>query len=299
MVPGAGLVTQLLRQQFPSLAAQPVRPSPTTGSSNWVFRVGAESAVRLPRADSGVDDLVKEARWLPRLGPELPVPVPDVQFLGEPSALFPRPWTVVSWVPGQLPVDRHPTTQTRLAHTLGRFVRSLHSLDTFGLVSGSGEWGYRAGEPVTEQIDAWAQSASEGLADLFDPRLVREAWRRVRDVPPSSGQACWVHTDLSAENVLVGSDGDLVGVIDFGGLGIGDRSVDLLYAWSMFDHPAREVLRSASGADEATWLRARAWAFVGPGLRTIQSYRPSLPERTAALTHMVEAIAEEVGVSLR
>ena len=82
-------------------------------------------------------------------------------------------------------------------------------------------------------------------------------------------------------------------------MGIGDRSVDLLYAWSMLDTSAREVLVTESGADEATWLRARAWAFVGPGLLTIAHYRHSMPDRTARLTRMVEVIAEEVGISLR
>jgi aminoglycoside phosphotransferase (APT) family kinase protein len=88
-------------------------------------------------------------------------------------------------------------------------------------------------------------------------------------------------------------------VIDFGGLGVGDRSVDLLYAWSLLDPPAREMLRVASAADEATWLRARAWAFVGPGLLTIAGYRDSMPARTRRLTSMVETIAAEVGVRLR
>ncbi len=152
---------------------------------------------------------------------------------------------------------------------------------------------------MTDVIDGWAHSAAHHLEDLFVPGQVREAWRRVRDVPPASGPPCWVHTDLSAENLLASPDGDLVGVVDFGGLGVGDRSVDLLYAWSMFDAPAREVLRAESGADEATWLRARAWAFVGPGLLTIVNYRHSMPERTARLTRMVEVVAEEVGVSLR
>lgn len=126
-----------------------------------------------------------------------------------------------------------------------------------------------------------------------------EAWRRLRDVPPQTQPSSWVHTDLSAENLLVGPGGEVVGVIDFGGLGIGDRSVDLLYAWDLFDPPARNVLRASAEVDDATWLRARAWAFVGPGLLTIASYRRSMPERTARLTGMVEAVAAEVGVSLR
>ena len=71
-----------------------------------------------------------------------------------------------------------------------------------------------------------------------------EAWRRVREVPAATEPACLVHTDLSAENLLIHSDGRLAGVIDFGGLGVGDRAVDLLYAWSLLDSPVRQVLKS-------------------------------------------------------
>lgn len=108
-----------------------------------------------------------------------------------------------------------------------------------------------------------------------------------------------MHTDLSEENLLTHHDGRLAGVIDFGGIGIGDRSVDLLYAWSIFDAPARDVLRVASEADDETWIRARAWAFVGPGLLTIASYRHTMPSRADRLISMVETVAAEVGIQLR
>lgn len=297
--PDSATVTRLLRDQVPDLADHLVEASVSTGSSNWVFRLGPDLAVRLPRSDTYIDDLVAEVRWLPRLGPKLAVTVPEIVFAGEPSDLFPRPWTVVTWLPGEPPGVQAPSEQIRLAGTLGRFVRSLHGLDTCGQPAGAEQWGYRAGEPVTDQIDRWALDAAEQLSDLFDPDRVVEAWARLRDVPPASAPPSWIHTDLSSENLLVGAQGDLAGVIDFGGLGIGDRSVDLLYGWSMFDAQARDVLRTESGADEATWLRARAWAFVGPGLVTIADYRDSMPQRTARLTRMVEAVAAEVGISLR
>ncbi|WP_427385385.1 aminoglycoside phosphotransferase family protein [Janibacter sp. G56] len=297
--PDATLVARLLREHVPELAGEQVRPSSTSGSSNWVFRVGRRYAVRLPRTDSYAEDVVKEATWVPRLAPELPVPVPDVIYQGEPSALFSRPWTVVTWVPGDLPGDLGPAEQGLLANDLGQFMRGLHAVGTSGLTAGAERWGYRCDDPVTETIDSWADTAAEGLSDVFDPRQIRQAWQKIRDVPSASTPPCWVHTDLSPENLLVSADGHLVGVIDFGGLGIGDRSVDLLYAWDMFDEPAREALRVASRADEATWLRARAWAFVGPGLLTILSYRHTMPSRTARLTRMVEVIADEVGVPLR
>lgn len=264
-----------------------------------MFRLGDSHAVRLPRSDRYVGDLVKEVRWLPRLGPALSTPVPEIEFVGEPSDLFPRHWAVVSWVQGDPPIGLDSRQQADLAETLGRFLEDLHAVDASGIPGGAEHWGYRSGEPVTETIDAWADDAANRLSDMFDPARVRQAWRRLREVPPATTPPCWIHTDLSSENMLIRPDGRLAGVIDFGGLGIGDRSVDMLYAWSLFDAPARDVLRAASGADEATWTRARAWAFVGPGLLTIASYRQVLPERTRQLTAMVETIAAEVGVPLQ
>ena len=177
--------------------------------------------------------------------------------------------------------------------------RVLHEADAADVPAGPEHWGYRCGEPVTDTTDQWAEQAAAELADLFDPTRVRVAWQRLRDVPAATEAVCCVHTDLSEENLLAHQDGRLAGVIDFGGIGVGDRSVDLLYAWSIFDAPAREAFRVASGVDDETWTRARAWAFAGPGLRTIADYRDTMPSRVARLTSMVETVAAEVGVQLR
>ncbi|MGA8255988.1 MAG: aminoglycoside phosphotransferase family protein [Nocardioides sp.] len=297
--PDAQVVTRLLRDQAPHLADLTVRPSPASGSSNWVFRLGNALAVRMPREDRYVSDLLNETRWLPHIAPRVPIPVPEVVALGEASPAFPRPWAVLTWLPGEPPGALDSAQQVRLAETLGAFLQGLHTVDLADAPLGAEHWGYRCGEPVTDAIDDWADEAATALADLFDPVGVREAWRRLRNVPPATQPACWVHTDLSSENVLVHDDGRLAGVIDFGGLGVGDRSVDLLYAWSMFEAPARELLRLASGTDEATWARARAWAFVGPGLVTIAGYRHSMPARVERITSMIDVIAAEVGVALR
>ena len=300
--PSSSIVTSLLREQVPEFAHLPVRLSATSGSSNWVFRLGNDLAVRMPRTDGYTPDLLNEVRWLPRLASQLPVPVPAIVAIGAPSELFARPWTVVSWVPGNTPglaETLDSDQQDRFARSLGEFLNALHAIDPEGAPTGSEHWGYRCGEPVTDTIDGWAEEAAYDLADLFDPAAVREAWRRLRDVPSASQPPCLVHCDVSAENVLIHPDGQLAGVIDFGGLGVGDRSIDFLYAWSLVDAPARAVLRAAAGVDDATWARARAWAFVGPGLLTIADYRDTMPARTTRLIGMVEAVAAEVGMPLR
>lgn len=246
IAPGPDVVTQLLREQAPHLAHLPVRRSRTSGSSNWVFRLADDMAVRMPRTDDYTQDLLNEIRWLPQLAPKLPVPVPTLVAVGQASELFPRPWTVVSWVPGHLPVALDDGQQGRFARTFGDFLQTLHGIDTDGAQPGAEHWGYRCGEPVTDTIDAWAEQAATALADLFNPAAIREAWRRLREVPPPTGHACLIHTDLSPENLLTHLDGRLTGVIDFGGLGVGDRSVDFLYAWSMLEAPCSSGAQGCS-----------------------------------------------------
>lgn len=297
--PDSQVVARLLREHAPHLAEMPVRPSRVSGSSNWVFRIGNSYAIRLPRSDEYIADLMNEVRWLPQLAPDLSVPVPTVIAAGPASETFPRPWAIVSWIPGELPLALDPSQQALLAQSLGGFLQSLHAVDTSQSPAGPERWSYRCGEPVTDMIDGWADHAAEKLADLFDPTNVREAWRRLRDVPAATRAPCWVHTDLSEENLLTHHDGTLAGVIDFGGIGVGDPSVDMLYAWSLFDSPARELFRVACGADAQTWSRARAWTFVGPGLLTIANYRHTMPARVSRLISMVETAAAEVDIQLR
>ena len=50
-------------------------------------------------------------------------------------------------------------------------------------------------------------------------------------------------------------------MIDFGGLGVGDPSCDLVIAWTFFSVPGRAAFRSTIAADDAMWARARGWAL--------------------------------------
>ena len=56
--------------------------------------------------------------------------------------------------------------------------------------------------------------------------------------------ACWYHGDLVAENLLLSDAGRLAAVLDFGGLAVGDPTVDLVVAWEALDErPGPSLLR--------------------------------------------------------
>lgn len=117
------------------------------------------------------------------------------------------------------------------------------------------------------------------------PQIWNEALAAERTgVAPTS----WFHGDLLAENLLVRA-GRLAAVLDLGGVGTGDPTVDLIVAWEVLDPSGRERFRSRLGVDDATWAKGRGWALV-LCLMTFDYYWHTMPTRCAARRSMVEAV---------
>ena len=62
-----------------------------------------------------------------------------------------------------------------------------------------------------------------------------------------------------------------------------------MVAWEVLDPAGREVFRAASGADDAAWLRGRAWA-LSLAVRTFPYYWRTMPGRCASRLAVVEAV---------
>ncbi len=72
-----------------------------------------------------------------------------------------------------------------------------------------------------------------------------------------------VHGDLGPEHVL-GRDGVLTGVIDFGDLHLGDAAIDLAWALHSTPPPFADALVAAYGVTDELRERALIWHRLGP-----------------------------------
>ena len=254
------LVRRLLTAQFPAWASLPLAPVREAGTDHALWRLGDDLAARLPRIPSAARQAAKEQAWLPRLAPSLPLAVPLPVGFGAPGAGYPWRWTVQRWLPGE------PATPERLADpgaaagTLARFLVALRAVDA---ADGPppGEHNFGRGEPLANR-DAETRAAIAELdrLGLVDPAAATAVWEAALAAPVWAGPPTWLHGDLLPGNLLV-ADGALTAVIDFGGLGAGDPTVDLLPAWAFFPAAARARFRAALGADDASWARGRGWAL--------------------------------------
>ncbi|HEX2857506.1 MAG TPA: phosphotransferase [Propionibacteriaceae bacterium] len=251
----ADLVHRLVREQHPDLAGLPIREVPG-GWDNLQWRLGDDLVVRMPRTERAPALQRKECRWLPVLAPRLPLPVPLPVRLGRPSAYFPGPWTIMTWVPGE-PLDRATIDRPEdAADRLAAFLAALHQPAPPGAPpSSDGRLHPRA---CTEGFDHFFQAVAP--SELAGE--IRAIWDDAVAAPDWEGPALWVHGDLHPANVVV-SGGTLGGVIDFGDLFAGDPAWDLAAAWVILPAGLTARFFAAYGpTDAGTLRRARGLAAL-------------------------------------
>src|SRR4051794_17631701 len=127
----AALVGRLLARQFPQWADQPVTLVRSHGTAHDIYRLGEHLTARLPRIGWATEQVAKEARWLPRLAPHLPLAVPRPVAIGRPGEGYPFAWAVHEWLPGE---NANGTLRNleQAAVDLAGFIAALRAVDTTG-----------------------------------------------------------------------------------------------------------------------------------------------------------------------
>lgn len=250
------LVRRLLTGQFSQWAELAITPVDSYGTDHDIYRLGDHLAARLPRIGWATRQAAKEAGWLPRLAPHLPLALPVHVARGQAAEGYPFEWSIVEWLPGEN-ANAGIGDLPRAARALAAFVRALRGVETSGAPPRSR--GAR-GAPLAELDDAVRKAIPE-LDARFDHDAARRSWEESLAAPAWDGDEVWVHGDLLPGNLLV-SKGRLSAVIDWGGLGVGDPACDLQPAWNVFAGESRVAYRSSLDVDDASWLRGRGWALL-------------------------------------
>lgn len=266
----AALVARLLTDQHPDLAGRTLRLV-ASGWDNALFRLGDDLCVRVPRRRVAAELVAHEQRWLPELAGRLRVPVPVPVRTGVPGDGFPWPWTVAPWFDGRPAVDLPPADRAGLAAGLAGFLTDLHRPAPPHAPPNPVR-----GVPLAhrdallrEQLAGGTVPRAAELAALWDDLLPAPPWPADRPV--------WVHGDPHPGNLLVGPDGGLAAVLDFGDITAGDPATDLATGWLTLDAPARAEFRDRLDPDPDTWRRARGWALaIGVALAVHSDDNPAM-----------------------
>jgi aminoglycoside phosphotransferase (APT) family kinase protein len=247
-------VEALLADQYPELARAHVTDL-AHGWDNILFLIDRTWLARFPRRQMSVGLIGNERRWLPRLAPLLPLPIPAPIFVGEPGHGYPWPWLITRWIPGESAATAPVVDREECARQLGGFLFALHRP-----APAEAPRNPFRGIPLHERDTATRQRISR-LGDSVDPVLLGARWAAALSAARFDSDPVWLHGDLHPNN-LICEGGRLAGVVDFGDITSGDPATDLAVAWMMFPLELHSVFRNAYGdVDWDTWERARGWAL--------------------------------------
>jgi aminoglycoside phosphotransferase (APT) family kinase protein len=251
------LIQRLIADQFPEWAGLPVKPVEFSGWDNRTFHLGEHMTVRLPSDEEYSQQVEKEQLWLPKLAPQLPLPIPTPLAMGKPGEGYPCHWSIYNWIDGNTASIERISNLQQFATALAEFLVALQKCNAIGgPVAGQHNF-YRGGELAT--YDAEARQAITILENKIDSDTVTELWNTAL-ASIWSRSPVWVHGDIAIGNLLV-DQGQLSAVIDFGQLCIGDPACDLAITWTFFKGESRDAFRAAISLDRATWERARGWTL--------------------------------------
>ncbi len=244
-----------------------------------IHRLGDDLAVRLPCHDGAIGQARKEAEWLPRLAPHLPLAVPVPVAVGEPDLGYPWPWQVSRWLAGEVATSAALGDSVEAAVELAGFLTALQGIPP----AASDDL---AGPPLAHR-DRETRAAIARAGDAFDTAALTALWDAALAAPGWDGPPVWFHGDFHTGNVLT-TGGRPSAVIDFGSLGTGDPAPDLMMAFTLFSAAPRAAFRTALGVDDATWLRGRGWALTG-GIVAYAAYAATNPRVAAQTTRQITA----------
>lgn len=253
------VVTELISIQFPEYANLPIKAVEPNGSDNRTFRLGKQMSIRLPSAKKYAAKVPIEHKWLPKLSSQLSIPIPTPIALGKATKNYPWDWSIYGWIEGQSAniVSLDDKSLEVLAIQLAIFLTELQTIDSANGPSPGEHNFFRGASPIV--YDAETRCAIDTLEDYIDVAKATSLWELAISSKWNK-KPVWIHGDFSSGNILI-KNNQLVGVIDFGGLAVGDPSCDLVIAWTLLKGRSRDKFRSTLQLDEDTWNRAKGWAL--------------------------------------
>lgn len=281
------IVTELIATQFPEYANLPIKAVEPNGWDNRTFRLGKELSIRLPSAERYAVKVPIEHKWLPKIASKLSIPIPKPIAIGKPNKNYPWNWSIYGWIEGQsanvLSLD--DKTLEKLGCQLADFLNELQAIDSSnGPPSGEHNF-FRGASPIV--YDAETRSAIDTLEGYIDAVKATSVWELAIS-SKWNAKPVWIHGDFSAGNILV-KNNQLAGVIDFGGMAVGDPSCDLVIAWTLLKGLSRDRFRSILRLDEDTWNRAKGWA-LWKALITLEA----IEDKTSSKAHEQLLIIENI-----
>lgn len=203
------------------------------GWGNRLFLVDGTILFRFPADTAGEQSLLLETRLLPIIAPELPLPVPNYQYIAQASEAYAFAFAGYPLIPGssygQVPDELGKEQWWRAP--VGEFLSALHRIPIHSVED--------IGLPAFKTAQVWRDALAQKhplyeqhvfpLLSISQQAAVRSYLHQsIRDERMVSFAPVIIHQDFGFHNFLVDREKQQVtGVVDFANCSIGDPALDV------------------------------------------------------------------------
>jgi aminoglycoside phosphotransferase (APT) family kinase protein len=249
-------VQAVLASQFPILTGASIVLL-GEGWASRAFLVEGRWVFRFPKRAAVAGKLVSECALLSALAPRLPVAIPRVVFLGEPSGRYPFRWSGYELLPGSPSLSASGVNVQAIGTQLGALVGALHAFP----VGQARELGAADASACDrpERVKAEIRAAIAELGQHL-PRADAAACDQALQWQPAEhqGEPVLSHRDLHGEHVCLAQDQcRILGVFDWGDAALSDPAADFA-AIKWLGQPGFEAMIAAYGRPLDAGFRQRA-----------------------------------------
>lgn len=194
-------------------------------------------------ADDIIDEMVR-LRWLARY---IPVPIVKGFFATQDEA-----WLLMTALPGHTAyqlLEAQSDDRAGIVDALATFLQRLHAIPISECPFTS-DHAYRLAK-ARERIDAGLVEEDD-FDDEREGWTAEQVWEAMQRLLPMPSDSVVTHGDFSLDNILM-LEGEVVGCIDAGRVGIADRYQDLAILWRClgeFDPALQERLLTQYGVTD-------------------------------------------------
>ena len=221
-----------IREVYPDFSIEKVRAKDQGGQFNDILVINEEFIFRFPRYSEGIARLITEVRLLNYIKGHLSLAIPDPIFTNLKPQAANKVFMGYRMIPGEpLWREKFATIQDditlqRLADQLANFLKELHSIPVESLIEdlpvqdGPEEWARMYAEVQKYLYQFMSPGAQSRVSQHFETYLDNPRLHRYT--------VCLRHGDFGTGNILYETKTrTIVGIIDFGELGLGDAAIDI------------------------------------------------------------------------
>lgn len=255
------LVKECLQMQFPDLLPIHLKCI-GEGWDNKVYLINENIIFRFPRRKIAVELIERENTVLQILQHQFNLEIPNPMFHGKPLPLYPYPFHGYKMIKGIAGCYESLTEEQRIASLppLADFLKKLHHLDAPQAIKLKPYVFNRTNTPQSVEAlqDRLHKIMTRNIVPINKAVFDLEMIAALQIQLPND--KCLIHGDLYSRHLMF-QQGHLTGIIDWGDIGINNKSVDLAVIWSFYPQSCHPLFFEHYGAvDAATWLYAR---FLG------------------------------------